>query len=99
MANSLFNNREHFQGHHRRAAGPQRRWGELLRGGGPFAPELLSLAELRQRPRTKLQAFLRHIGALLGKGSTAEQIDGAVQKLEKSGLVRVAGDLVLYGEG
>ena len=40
--------------------------------------------------------FLRHVGALLGKGSTAEQIDAVVAKLEKAGTVQVRGDLVLY---
>ena len=49
------------------------------------------LAKMGDKAPHKLQAFLRHIGALLGKGSTAEQIDGVVQKLEKSGLVRIAG--------
>lgn len=44
----------------------------------------------------KLKPFLRHVGALLGKGSTAEQIDAVVAKLEAAGGVRVAGDLVLY---
>ncbi len=44
----------------------------------------------------KLMPFLRHVGALLGKGSSAEQIDAVVAKLEAAGVVRVAGDLVLY---
>ncbi len=44
----------------------------------------------------KLHSLLRHIGALLGKGSTTEQIDAVVAKLEKTGMVLVAGELVLY---
>ena len=40
--------------------------------------------------------FLRHLGAQLGKGSTAKQIDAMVARLEKSGTVWVEGDLVLY---
>jgi hypothetical protein len=44
----------------------------------------------------KLKSFFRHVGAQLGKGSSAEQIEAMVQKLEKAGAVHIAGDLVLY---
>ncbi len=47
----------------------------------------------------KLKPFLRHVGALLGEGSTAEQIDAVVAKLQAAGVVRVVGDLVLYSNG
>ncbi len=49
-----------------------------------------------ERP-TKTKSFLRHIGALLGQGSTAEQIDALVARLEKAGVVRVKEHLVSYG--
>ncbi len=49
-----------------------------------------------ERP-TKTKSFLRHIGAMLGQGSTAEQIDAVVAELEQAGVVRVEGDVVLYG--
>lgn len=54
------------------------------------------LLKMGDKAPHKLMPFLRHVGALLGKGSTAEQIDAVVAKLEKAGAVRVAGDLVLY---
>jgi hypothetical protein len=54
------------------------------------------LIKMGDKAPHKLTPFLRHVGALLGKGSTAEQIDAVVAKLEKAGAVRVAGDLVLY---
>ena len=41
----------------------------------------------------KFAPYLRHMGALLGKGSTAEQIDTVVTKLQMAGTVHVAGDL------
>lgn len=54
------------------------------------------LAKMGNKAPHKLKSFLRHVGAQLGKGSTAEQIDAIVQKLEKAGVVHIAGDLVLY---
>ncbi len=45
----------------------------------------------------KVKPFLRHVGALLGKGSTAEQIDAMVAKLEAAGSVWSIGDEVVYG--
>lgn len=67
------------------------------------SPEAKTLARIRKslvkmgnKAPHKLKPFLRHVGALLGKGSTAEQIDAVVAKLEAAGVVRVAGDLVLY---
>jgi hypothetical protein len=54
------------------------------------------LTRMGNKAPHKLTPFLRHVGALLGKGSTAEQIDAVVAKLEAVGVVRVAGDLVLY---
>lgn len=48
-----------------------------------------------ERP-TKTRSFLRHIGAILGKGSTAEQIDAVVAKLANAGVLRVDGASVVY---
>lgn len=57
------------------------------------------LAKMGDKAPHKLSSFLRHLKSLLGKNSTAEQIDAVVQKLEQANVVRVAGDLVLYGQG
>ena len=54
------------------------------------------LIKMGSKAPRKLKPFLRHVGALLGEGSTDEQIDSVVAKLEAAGVVRVAGDLVLY---
>lgn len=54
------------------------------------------LAKMGDKAPHKLKSFQRHIGALLGKGSTVEQVEAMVQKLEKAGAVHIAGDLVLY---
>ena len=66
-------------------------------------PEAKTLARIRKgftkmgaKAPHKLKPFLRHVGALLGEGSTAEQIDAVVAKLEAAGVVRVTGDLVRY---
>jgi hypothetical protein len=40
------------------------------------------LTRMGNKAPHKLTPFLRHVGALLGKGSTAEQIDAVVAKLE-----------------
>jgi hypothetical protein len=45
----------------------------------------------------KVKPFLRHVSALLGKGSSAEQIDAMVAKLEAAGAVWFIGDEVIYG--
>ncbi|HSN80777.1 MAG TPA: hypothetical protein VLR44_10400 [Rhodoferax sp.] len=45
----------------------------------------------------KVKPFLRHVGALLGKDSTAEQVDAMVAKLEAAGVVWFIGDEVVYG--
>ena len=55
------------------------------------------LAKMGDKAPHKLKSFLRHVGALIGKNPTAEQIDAVVEKLEQEKVVRVAGDLVLYG--
>lgn len=54
------------------------------------------LVKMGSNAPTKLKPFLRHIGALLGKDSTAEQIDAVVAKLEAANTVRVAGDAISY---
>lgn len=54
------------------------------------------LAKMGNKVPHKLNSFLRHVGAQLGKGSTTEQIDAMVQKLEQAKVVHVAGDVVLY---
>lgn len=54
------------------------------------------LIKMGDKAPHKLKSFLRHVGAQLGEGSTAEQIETMVKKLEKAGAVHIAGDLVLY---
>ena len=48
-----------------------------------------------KRPR-KLASFLRHVPAILGKGSPASAVETAVRELERAKVVHIAGDLVLY---
>ncbi len=54
------------------------------------------LVKMGDKAPTNLRPFLRHIGALLGQGATAEQIDALVAKLEKAGAVSIVGDIVTY---
>jgi hypothetical protein len=54
------------------------------------------LIKMGNKAPHKLKSFLRHIGAQLGKSSTAEQIDAMVEKLERAKVVHIAGDVVLY---
>lgn len=54
------------------------------------------LAKMGSAAPHKVKPFLRHVGALLGQGSTAEQIDAVVAGLEAAGTVRVTGDAVAY---
>jgi hypothetical protein len=54
------------------------------------------LIKMGNKAPHKLTSFLRHIGAQLGKNSTAEQIDAVVEKLERAKVVHIAGDLILY---
>lgn len=67
-------------------------------------PEAKTLARIQKgfikmgsKAPQKLKPFLRHVGALLGKDSTAEQIDAMVAKLEAAGSVWFIGDEVVYG--
>ncbi len=67
-------------------------------------PEAKLLARIQQgfikmgsKAPQKVKPFLRHVGALLGNGSTAEQIDAMVAKLEAAGSVWFIGDEVVYG--
>lgn len=67
-------------------------------------PEAKTLARIQKgfikmgsKAPQKVKPFLRHVGALLGKGSTAEQIDAIVAKLEAAGSVWFIGDEVVYG--
>lgn len=55
------------------------------------------LAKMGSKAPQKVKPFLRHVGALLGKDSTAEQIDAMVAELEAAGTVRVVGEEVVYG--
>ena len=68
------------------------------------SPEAKALARIQKglvkmgsNAPQKVKPFLRHVGALLGKGSTAEQIDAMVAKLEAAGAVWFIGDGVIYG--
>ena len=63
----------------------------------PRWAEIRTVLKMGPERPTKTKSFLRHIGAMLGQGSTAEQIDAVVAELEQAGVVRVEGDLVLYG--
>ena len=67
-------------------------------------PEAKALARIQKglikmgsKAPQKVKPFLRHVSALLGKGSTAEQIDAMVAKLEAAGAVWFIGDEVIYG--
>ncbi len=67
-------------------------------------PEAKTLARMQKgfikmgsKAPHKVKPFLRHLGALLGKDSTAEQIDAMVAKLEAAGSVWFIGDEVVYG--
>ena len=66
-------------------------------------PETKTLARIQQglirmgsKAPQKVKPFRRHVGALLGKGSTAEQIAAIVAKLEATGAVWFIGDEVVY---
>lgn len=61
-----------------------------------FARIKKAVAKMGVERPTKTKSFLRHIGAMMGQGSKAEQIDAVVAKLEKEGVVRIAGDAVEY---
>jgi hypothetical protein len=56
-----------------------------------------ALAKMGAERPTKLKSFLRHVKAMLGQDSTAEQIDAVVHKLEQAKVVRIAGEVVSYG--
>jgi hypothetical protein len=55
------------------------------------------LIKMGSKAPQKVKPFLRHLGALLGKDSTAEQIEAMVAKLEAAGSVWFLGDEVVYG--
>ena len=61
-----------------------------------FARIKKAVSKMGQERPTKTQSFLRHIGAMMGQGSTAEEIDAMVAKLTQAGVVRVESDLVVY---
>jgi hypothetical protein len=54
------------------------------------------LIKMGSKAPQKVKPFLRHVGALLGKDCTAEQIDAMVAKLEAAGAVWFIGDEVIY---
>jgi len=56
-----------------------------------------ALARMGAERPAKLMSFLRAVKAMLGKDSTAEEVDAVVHKLEQAKLVRVTGDKVAYG--
>ena len=55
------------------------------------------LAKMGDKRPHKLKSFLRHVESMLGEGRTPAAVEAVVQKLEQEKLVRIAGDLVLYG--
>ena len=69
----------------------------LTEEGKAFARVKKAVLKMGPERPTKSKSFRRHIGAMLGQGSTAEQIDAVVAELEQAGVVRVEGDVVSYG--
>jgi hypothetical protein len=70
----------------------------------PANPDAKALARIQKglikmgiKAPQKVKPFLRHVGALLGKDSTAEQIDAMVAKLEAAGAVWFIENEVVYG--
>ena len=70
----------------------------------PTNPDAKALARMQKglikmgsKAPQKVKPFMRHVGAQLGKDSTAEQIDAMVAKLEAAGAVWFIGDEVVYG--
>jgi hypothetical protein len=55
-----------------------------------------ALAKMGKEFPHKLKSFQRHVQAMLGKGSTAVEMEAVVQQLERANVVTIAGDLVLY---
>ena len=55
------------------------------------------LAKMGDKRPHKLKSFLRHVESMLGKASTPAAVEAVVQKLEQEKVVRIAGDVVLYG--
>ena len=55
------------------------------------------LAKMGDKRPHKLKSFLRHVESMLGKDGTPAAVEAVVQRLEQEKLVRIAGDLVLYG--
>ena len=47
----------------------------------------------------RIKACHRQVQAMLGKGSTAVEMEAVVQRLERANVVTIAGDLVLYRDG
>jgi hypothetical protein len=58
-----------------------------------------ALAKMGKEFPHKLKSFQRHVQAMLGKGSTAVEMEAVVQQLERANVVTIAGDLVLYRDG
>ena len=61
-----------------------------------FARIKKALSKMGMERPTKTKSFLRHMGALMGQGSKAEQIEAVVAKLEKEGVVRIIREAVEY---
>ncbi len=62
-----------------------------------FARIKMALAKMGDKAPHKLKPLLRALQSMLGEGGSAEALDAIVQKLEQQGVVRVAGNLVVYG--
>ncbi len=55
-----------------------------------------ALAKMGKEFPHKLKSFQRHVQAMLGKESTAAQMEEVVRRMEHAGILTIAGDLVLY---
>ncbi len=55
------------------------------------------LSKMGDKAPHKLKPFLRHLASMLGDSTTPDEVDAFVKRLEQEGVVKIAGDLVLYG--
>ena len=55
-----------------------------------------ALAKMGKEFPHKLTSFRRHVQAMLGKESSAEELGLVVRELERSGIVTIAGDVVTH---
>jgi len=82
------------------ATAPAKKLGQPAAAAGSESKAYLrvkkALAKMGKEFPHKLKSFQRHVQAMLGKDSTAAQMEEVVRHLERAGIVTIAGDLVLY---